>query len=199
VVANVGRGRKKILYQHLQWTVACNLVEQAMSPCAREGVGEIIMGICKATKGSVLDTKNNQMIITIHSKGMIIGAPTTGKKVEGVEEDDFPEEEDALVGGEGAFLVLFIPTNKTLSKKVEMARQMPQLMLQLYPNHHLSQVISQAEEVLEVVVEVEAVADLLMEEEEVAEEVVQRWLNCYQPKLGLDLAQWMKDCLLLDK
>ena len=198
MVANVGRGRKKILYQHLQWTVACNLVEQAMSPCAREGVGEIIMGICKATKGSVLDTKNNQMIITIHSKGMIIGAPTTGKKVEGVEEDDFPEEEDALVGGEGAFLVLFIPTNKTLSKKVEMARQMPQLMLQLYPNHHLSQVISQAEEVLEVVVEVEAVADLLMEEEEVGE-VVQRWLNCYQPKLGLDLAQWMKDCLLLDK
>lgn len=195
MVANVGRGRKKILYQHLQWTVACNLVEQAMSPCAREGVGEI-MGICKATKGSVLDTKNNQMIITMPSKGMIIGAPTTGKRVEEVEEDDFPEEEDALVGGEGAFLVLFIPTNKTLSKKVEMARQMPQLMLQLYPNHHLSQVISQAEEVLEVVVEVEAVADLLMEE---VGEVVQRWLNCYQPKLGLDLAQWMKDCLLLDK
>jgi len=198
VVTNVGRGRKKILYQHLQWTVACNLVEQAMSPCAREGVGEIIMGICKATKGSVLDTKNNQMIITMPSKGMIIGAPTTGKRVEEVEEDDFPEEENALVGGEGASLALFIPTNKTPSKQVEMVRQMSQVKLQLYPNHHLSQVISQAEEVLEVVVEVEAVADLLMEEVEVGE-VVQRWLNCYQPKLGLDLAQWMKDCLLLDK
>eukprot|EP00577_Skeletonema_sp_RCC1716_P014486 CAMPEP_0113426702 /NCGR_PEP_ID=MMETSP0013_2-20120614/30884_1 /TAXON_ID=2843 ORGANISM="Skeletonema costatum, Strain 1716" /NCGR_SAMPLE_ID=MMETSP0013_2 /ASSEMBLY_ACC=CAM_ASM_000158 /LENGTH=461 /DNA_ID=CAMNT_0000315029 /DNA_START=98 /DNA_END=1481 /DNA_ORIENTATION=+ /assembly_acc=CAM_ASM_000158 len=123
-------------------------------------------------------------------QGNDIGAPTTGKRVEEVEEDDFPEEEEnALVGGEGASLALFIPTNKTPSKKVEMARQMPQLMLQLYPNHHLSQVISQAEEVLEVVVEVEAVADLLMEEEEVGE-VVQRWLNCYQPKLGLDLAQW---------
>ena len=197
MVANVGRGRKKILFQHLQWTVACSRVEQAMSPCAREGVGEI-MGICKTKKGSVLGTKNNQMIITMPSKGMIIGAPTTGKRVERVEEDDFPEEEDALVGGEGASLVLFIPTNRTPSKQVEMARQMSQVKLQLYPNHHLLKVISQAEEVLEVVVEVEAVADLLMEEDEVGE-VVQRWLNCYQPKLGLDLAQWMKDCLLLDK
>mmetsp|Transcript_25562 Transcript_25562/g.36461 ORF Transcript_25562/g.36461 Transcript_25562/m.36461 type:complete len:200 (-) Transcript_25562:39-638(-) len=196
-----------ILFQCLQWTVACNLVEQeVMSPCVREGVvvGEI-MGTCKTAETSVLDTNKNQTIITIPSKGMIIiGAPiTTGKMAEGVEEGDFPEEEVALEEGaeEDASLILFIPTNnKTLSEKeVETARQqLPQMKLLLYPNRHLWQVISQVvEEVLEVVVEDVAVEGLLMEEE--AGQVEQRWRKCYQPKLGRDLVQWMKVCLLLDK
>jgi len=138
----VGRGRKKmILFPcRLQWTVACNLVEQVvvvMSPCARgEGVvvvGEIIiMGICKTVETSVLDTNKSQMIIITMppSKGMIIiGAPiTTGKMAEVEEEGDFPEEEeeaeeDALEeeAEDASRILRFIPTNnnKTLSEKEE--------------------------------------------------------------------------------
>lgn len=169
-----------ILFPCLQWTVACSLVEQkVMSPCVREGVGDIITGACKTIQTNVLDTSNNQMMITTPSKGMTIGAPTTGKMAE-VEEGNFPEEEeegDALVeGAEDASPILSIPTNnKTLSKEVEMARQqMPQTKLLLYPNHHLLQVISLVgEEVLEVVVEVVAVEGLSMEEE--VGQVEQRW------------------------
>jgi len=163
---------KKSLYQYLQWIVACSLVEQVMS--AREGVGEF--RTCKATETSVLDTNNNQMILTMRSKGMTmtIGDPTTGKNRVEVEEGDFPEEEDALEGGEDISQILFTPTNKTLNKKVEMAKQMPQAKLLLYPNRHLLLVISQVEEVLEVVVEVVAVEGLLMEEE--VEQVERRLL-----------------------
>jgi len=117
------------------------------------------------------------MMIIMPSRGMIIGDQTPGKKVEVEEGDDFPEEEEeegAWEGGGDASLILFIPTDKTMSKKVEVVKQMRQAKLLLYPNHHLLQVISQVE-------------------------VEQRWLKCYQQKLGLDLVRWMKDCLLLDK
>ena len=149
---------KKNLHQYLQWIVACSLVEQVMS--AREGVGEI-MGTCKATETSVHDTNKSQMIMNIRSKGIImtIGDPIIGMRVVEVEGGDFPEEEDASEGGEDASLILFILTNKILSKKVGMVNQMPQVKLRLYPNLHLLLVISRVEEVLEVVVEVVAVEE----------------------------------------
>lgn len=143
-----------ILY-HPQSTMACSLVEQVMSP--------------ETCTASVLDTNNNQMMTIMSSRWMIIGDITTGKRAE-EEEGDFPEEEGALEGGEDASLILFIPTNKTTSKKAEMVKQMPQAKLLLYLNHRLLQVIFQVEEVLEVVAV--AVGGLWMEE---VEQVEQMW------------------------
>ena len=86
-------------------------------------------------KASELDMNNNHIMITMPSKGVTIGTPVTGKRVE-VEEDDFPQE-GALEGGEDASPILFIPTSKTTSTMMETARRTSLKKQLLYPNRLL--------------------------------------------------------------